>query len=215
VSGRVLLVDGDAERAALLAGVIAQEGLFVIRADGTHTAIREAERTVFDLLVWVGAAPDGEHMRRFRTLRVRGLLHLPSSGDGQAGATMRTLRDVARHTHARVRRPCVRIGNLDLDPATRALRHDGAPVDAPPALFELLYVLASEPERTVSHEGLHRTLADVGVTLSSGRLPRHVAALRALLRGLGTSGVRVQTRRGAGYRLTALPSSYASESDDG
>ena len=103
------------------------------------------------------------------------------------------LRRVERAADARESEP-LRVGGLEIDPATRRVRRDGAVVHLTPTEFELLHRLARSPGVVLSRE---RLLSEVwGYESDAGgrTVDSHVAALR---RKVGPAWVR--TAHGVGY----------------
>ena len=94
----------------------------------------------------------------------------------------------------------MRVGELTVDPLTRAVRLDGKPVHLSAKEFALLQALAVEPTRVVSKADL---LRDVWGYLSLGNT-RTVDAHACRLRKKLAASPRpwVVNVRGVGYRLT-------------
>ncbi len=120
-------------------------------------------------------------------------------------------REVVARVHAILRRVdrggdpgedgAIRVGDLDVDPASRRVRLAGALVDLTPTEFDLLHHLARRPGVVFSREQL---LADVWQYADASgprTVDAHVAGLR---RKLGAGVLR--TARGAGYALEEDPS---------
>jgi DNA-binding response OmpR family regulator len=116
-----------------------------------------------------------------------------------------SVRELVARVHAILRRvdkashivpESVRIGDLEVDPATRRVRRGANAVHLTPIEFDLLHRLASHPGVVLSREQL---LQDVwGYNDGSGArtVDSHVAALR---RKLGAGLLR--TVHGVGYAL--------------
>jgi DNA-binding response OmpR family regulator len=110
------------------------------------------------------------------------------------------VRCVLRRSAGRRLRGLVRVGELTIDPATRAVRLDGEPVQLSAKEFGLLYALASDPGR-VHPKG--ELLRDVWGYLASGTtrtVDTHACRLRRKLSAGGRDFV--VNVRGVGYRLT-------------
>jgi DNA-binding response OmpR family regulator len=108
---------------------------------------------------------------------------------------------VLRRASGRLRRGVLRVGELTVDPSTRAVRVGGRAVPLSAKEFALLHALASEPARVVSKAELLRDVwgyASIGVTRT---VDAHACRLRKKLSG----GDRryVGNVRGVGYRLFA------------
>ena len=110
------------------------------------------------------------------------------------------VRAVLRRTAGRPRGGVARVGELTVDPVTRAVRLRGAPVALSAKEFSLLHTLASDPTRVFPKVEL---LRDVWGYLSSGNsrtVDAHACRLRRKLLGAGRR--YVVNVRGVGYRLT-------------
>lgn len=105
-----------------------------------------------------------------------------------------------RRTNGRPQRGVMRVGELTLDPLTRAVRLEGRPVHLSAKEFGLLQALAEDPTRVCGKQEL---LRDVWGYLSLGKtrtLDAHACRLRRKLSG--SSRPWVLNVRGVGYRLT-------------
>jgi DNA-binding response OmpR family regulator len=110
------------------------------------------------------------------------------------------VRAVLRRTHGRPQRGIMRVGELTLDPLTRAVRLAGRPVHLAAKEFALLQALAEQPTRVYGKQEL---LRDVWGYLSMGNtrtLDAHACRLRKKLAGSGRPWV--VNVRGVGYKLT-------------
>ena len=110
------------------------------------------------------------------------------------------VRAVLRRANGRPQRGVFRVGELTLDPSTRAVRLSGRPVHLAAKEFALLQALAENPTRVFGKQEL---LRDVWGYLSMGNtrtLDAHACRLRKKLSPSGRAwAVNV---RGVGYRLT-------------
>ena len=110
------------------------------------------------------------------------------------------VRAVLRRADGRRVQGVMRVGELTIDPATRAVRLAGRRVDLSAKEFALLHRLAEEPTRVYRKQEL---LRDVWGYLSIGNtrtLDAHACRLRKKLRGAGRPWV--VNVRGVGYKLT-------------
>jgi DNA-binding response OmpR family regulator len=110
------------------------------------------------------------------------------------------VRAVLRRAEGRHARGAIRVGELTLDPSTRAVRLAGRRVELAAKEFALLQALAQQPTRVYGKQEL---LRDVWGYLSPGNtrtLDAHAYRLRKKLRPSGRSWV--VNVRGVGYKLT-------------
>jgi DNA-binding response OmpR family regulator len=110
------------------------------------------------------------------------------------------VRAVLRRAEGRRRQGVLRIGELTVDPSTRAVRLGGRKVELAAKEFALLHALAEEPTRVYGKQEL---LRDVWGYLSMGKtrtLDAHACRLRKKLRP--SSRPWVVNVRGVGYKLT-------------
>jgi DNA-binding response OmpR family regulator len=105
------------------------------------------------------------------------------------------LRALVRRAHGQPQ-DCLRALGLELDPATRAVRLDGAEVALSTREFDLLHALMLAAGRVLSREQLEQQLYSWGREVESNTVEVHIHHLRRKLRpGL------IQTVRGVGYAL--------------
>ncbi|MEA2361637.1 MAG: two-component system, OmpR family, phosphate regulon response regulator PhoB [Thermoleophilaceae bacterium] len=110
------------------------------------------------------------------------------------------VRAVLRRAEGRRTRGVVRVGELTLDPSTRAVRLAGRRIELAAKEFALLQALAEQPTRVYGKQEL---LRDVWGYLSPGNtrtLDAHACRLRKKLRPSGRPWV--VNVRGVGYKLT-------------
>jgi len=110
------------------------------------------------------------------------------------------VRAVLRRTDGRRARGVLRVGELTLDPATRAVRLAGRRIELSAKEFALLQALAEQPTHVYAKQEL---LRDVWGYLSAGNtrtLDAHACRLRKKLRP--SSRAWVVNVRGVGYKLT-------------
>jgi DNA-binding response OmpR family regulator len=110
------------------------------------------------------------------------------------------IRAVLRRAEGRRRQGLLRVGELTVDPSTRAVRLAGRKVELAAKEFALLHALAEEPTRVY---GKNELLRDVWGFQSQGRtrtLDAHACRLRKKLKP--SSRPWVVNVRGVGYKLT-------------
>jgi len=111
------------------------------------------------------------------------------------------VRAVLRRASVRSQRGALRVGDLTLDPVTRAVRLGGEPIDLSAKEFALLHQLAEDPERVYTKRELLRDVWGFVAMGNTRTLDAHACRLR---KKLGAEGGRpwVLNVRGVGYRLT-------------
>ena len=109
---------------------------------------------------------------------------------GELSARMRALR---RRAAGRAR-ALIRWGELEIDPAARAVKRAGQPVELSAREFGLLLVLVEASPRVLSRSQIETSLYNWGAALDSNAIEVHVHHLR---RKLGEGVIR--TMRGVGY----------------
>jgi DNA-binding response OmpR family regulator len=227
----VLVVEDDAATAAFLADNLAADGYRVFGAEGAAEAVRALEVRQPDLMLLdlgLAAGTGLEVLDRLRAAdpgssrvdpdlpviiltgrsgevdRVRGFgrgaddyLCKPFS----YAELVARVEAVLRRAPGRLRRGVIRVGELTIDPSTRAVRLAGHEVPLSAKEFALLHALAADPSRVVPKPELLRDVwgyASIGATRT---VDAHACRLRKKLRG----GARryVGNVRGVGYRLFA------------
>ncbi len=97
----------------------------------------------------------------------------------------------------------IRIGGLELDPAARAARLDGAELELSRKEFDLLAELMRNAGRVVSREDLMSKVWDVNWFGSTKTLDVHVGWLRRKLGDDPADPRYIETVRGVGFRFAA------------
>lgn len=104
----------------------------------------------------------------------------------------------------------IAIAGLSLDPATHRAAFEGQALKLGPTEFKLLHYLMGHAERVHSRSQLLDKVWGDHVYIEERTVDVHVKRLRE---ALGPAGCMVETVRGAGYRLTALPMESSSSSE--
>ncbi len=94
----------------------------------------------------------------------------------------------------------VRIGNLLLDRAARRVCVDGAEVPLTALQYDVLALLARDPQRVVSKQELAREVWGSELQICNRTIDSHVSRLRCKLRHAGAAGFVVNCW-GVGYKL--------------
>ncbi len=111
------------------------------------------------------------------------------------------LRALARRARGATAAGVLRIGDLEFDPATLAIRRGGRGIDLPPTPMRLLEALMRASPRVVRREELERLLWG-DQPPDSDALRAHMHVLRAAVEAPGEP-VLLHTLRGIGYRIAS------------
>jgi len=98
-------------------------------------------------------------------------------------------------------RPLITIGDLAIDPARRRAHVGGRALTLKPKEFDLLYHLASHPGIVFSREALLRRVWGYEFPIDTRTVDVHVRWLRVKIEEEPSQPRRLETVRGAGYRL--------------
>jgi DNA-binding response OmpR family regulator len=229
-SQQLLVVEDDEPTRAFLADNLIADGFNVATASGAAEGLRAIEvrsprLVVLDLLLEDGnglelidrvRASDGLASRidpdlpiivlSGRTGEADRLRGFARGADDYVpkpflyGELLARIRALLRRANGRPQRGVMRVGDLTVDPVTRAVRLAGSPVYLSAKEFALLQALAEQPTRVYGKQEL---LRDVWGYLSMGNtrtLDAHACRLR---KKLALSPRRwVVNVRGVGYKLT-------------
>jgi len=229
----ILLVEDDGPTRAFLAENLVADGYRVLAADCAEDGLRLMESRRPDLAVVDVGLPDASGYDLMRAVRQAdgiasridpGLPILVLSGHCDDDARLRGFERgaddflgkpfVYGELRARIvavlrrveRRPTaglMRVGQLELDPASRDVQLRGEPVHLPAKEFALLRTLATEPTTVFRKEELMKAIWGYRAIGVSRTLDTHACRLRGRL---GTHGDRfVITVWGVGYRLVDGP----------
>jgi DNA-binding response OmpR family regulator len=115
------------------------------------------------------------------------------------------IRAVLRRTGARESTPeePIRVGAIELDPAARIARRDGAVLDLSRKEFDLLAELLRHAGHVVTREDLMANVWDVNWFGSTKTLDVHIGWLRRKLGEDGSGSPYIETVRGVGFRFAA------------
>src|SRR5579872_7546048 len=176
---KILVIDDDIELCSLVGEYLAPEGFDVEWVyDGTRGLKRslEGEHSLVILDVMLPGLNGLDVLRRIRAQSQLPVLLLTARGQDvdrivglEIGADdylpkpfnprelVARIRAILRRTRAKGEAPVpdvIRVGDVELDPATRSVRRDGQPVDLTSVEFNLLEVLLREAGRVVTRERL-------------------------------------------------------------
>ena len=100
----------------------------------------------------------------------------------------------------------VRVGDIELDPATRIVRHAGKPVDLTSVEFGLLEALLRDAGRVVTRERLAASVLSRKFSPFDRSIDMHVSKVRKKIGDTEGEPEHIKTVRGVGY-IFALPRS--------
>ncbi len=233
----ILLVEDDAATRTFLADNLSADGYELIVADSARGALALLDSRAPDLAVFDLGLPDADGLELIRRVRAaRGLgrgtdPHLPLLVlSGRAGALDRMrawdrgcddyvvkpfaypelrarVAALIRRAQGRPRTEPLRIGELEVDPVSRAVTLAGEPLVLAAKEWALLRALAAEPTRVFTKEELLRDVWGFRSIGHTRTLDSHACRLRQKLSRRG--GRWIVNVWGVGYRLTDGPAAPA------
>ena len=217
-SGRVLVVEDDAELRRVLARGLEDEG-FAVAAVASGTAALSQDLSAIDALVVDIGLPDSDGRDVCQALRARGcrapVLFLTArdglsdrlSGFSAGGDDYVTkpfhLSEVVARLHALLRRgagAALAVGELRLDPVAHAVGGPDGSAPLTPTEFRLLAALAGRPGAVLRRRELTAAAWPDGAVVHDNTLDQYLARLRRKLRAVAPGSV-ITTAHGVGYRL--------------
>ena len=219
----LLLVDDDVELCSMMKEFFAQEGHHLDCAYNGREGLTAALNGLYDLLILDVMLPviDGfellQRLRRRKDLpvimltarvqqpdRIRGLNagaddYLPKPFDPDE--LLARVRAVLRRSESLIRTESenILVGNIRLNPTTRAVWLDDEAVELTTAEFDLLEMLMRAAGRVVSRDEITAALFEREATPYDRFLDVHISHLRKKLEGGRTL---IKTVRGVGYVFT-------------
>jgi DNA-binding response OmpR family regulator len=222
---QVLVIDDDVELCTLVAEYLSTEGFGVECVHDGERGLQRAnggEYTLAVLDVMLPGINGFEVLRRIRATSRLPVLLLTARGEDvdrivglEIGADdylpkpfnprelVARIRAILRRTRAdgKPTQPApdiVRVGEVELDPATRTVRHEGRPVDLTSVEFNLLEVLLREAGHVVPRERLVNAVLSRKFSPFDRSIDMHVSKVRKKL-GDAESDEHIKTVRGVGY----------------
>jgi two-component system, OmpR family, response regulator CpxR len=222
---RILVIDDDVELCSLVGEYLKGEGFQV---DAAHDGNRGLERALKaeHLLVVLDVMLPGmngfEVLRRLRGTSKVPVLLLTARGEDvdrivglELGADdylpkpfnprelVARIRAILRRTRTPARPgeapPILRVGDIELDPATRSVRQGDKPVDLTSVEFNLLEVLLREAGRVVTRESLTEAVLSRKFSPFDRSIDMHVSKVRKKLGDSDVGTDYIKTVRGVGY----------------
>jgi DNA-binding response OmpR family regulator len=213
---RVLVVEDDRMIAQGLKTALEQEGYAVDRVADGRSAAEALRGTHFDLVLLDLGLPHRDGIEVLRELRrredatpviiltardeVRDRIEGLDAGADDYIVKPFDLDEVSARMRSVLRRaagrgdPCIRHGGIVLDPVTRTVERDGAPVALSALEFAVLEALLQRPGAVLSRAQLEDRLYGWGEQIESNAVEVYIHGLR---RKLGSDAIR--TLRGVGY----------------
>jgi two-component system, OmpR family, response regulator CpxR len=222
---RILVIDDDVELCHLVGEYLQAEGFVTDFVHDGESGLKKATDSEYLLVVLDVMLPgiNGfEVLRRIRATSRLPVLLLTARGEDvdrivglEIGADdylpkpfnprelVARIRAVLRRTHGDgtglpAAPDLVRVGDVELDPATRSVRLDGRPVDLTSVEFNLLEVLLREAGRVVPRERLVNAVLSRKFSPFDRSIDMHVSKVRKKL-GDTDNDEHIKTVRGVGY----------------
>ena len=221
---QVLIIDDDVELCGLVQEYLASEGFTVKSVHDGERGLNEALANPYALVVLDVMLPgiNGfEVLRRVRSVSRTPVLLLTARGEDvdrivglEIGADdylpkpfnprelVARIRAILRRTRpgALDEAPQVlKVGDVELDPATRSVSCAGRPVDLTSVEFNLLEVLLREAGRVVTRERLVNAVLSRKFMPFDRSIDMHVSKVRRKLGDSEENGDHIKTIRGVGY----------------
>ncbi len=221
---RILVIDDDVELCHLVGEYLGAEGFAVESVHDGESGLKKAAAGEYLLVVLDVMLPgiNGfEVLRRIRATSRLPVLLLTARGEDvdrivglEIGADdylpkpfnprelVARIRAILRRTRADGAAPAapdlVRVGEVELDPASRTVRVDGKPVELTSVEFNLLEVLLREAGRVVPRERLVNAVLSRKFSPFDRSIDMHISKVRKKL-GDNDNDERIKTVRGVGY----------------
>lgn len=223
---RILVVDDDAELCSLVAEFLAPEGFEVQAVHDGKTGLESALTGNYRLVVLDVMLPSMNGFDVLRHIRDKSrvpVLLLTARGEDvdrivglEIGADDYlpkpfNPRELVARIRAVLRRSggedeidegvpeIVKVGNVELDPATRNVRCKGIPLELTSVEFNLLEVLLHEAGRVVTRERLVDAVLSRKFSPFDRSIDMHVSKLRKKLNDCEAGTDLIKTVRGVGY----------------
>ena len=231
---RILVIDDDVELCGLVTEYLEPEG-FQVEAvhDGEHGLERALtnDHLLVVLDVMLPKMNGFDVLRRMRATSRMPVLLLTARGEDvdrivglEIGADdylpkpfnprelVARIRAILRRTRAAEGSPgdVLRVGNVELNPATRTVLQDGNSVELTSVEFNLLQVLLQEAGQVVSRERLVDTVLGRKFSPFDRSIDMHVSKVRKKLGDTDGGADYIKTVRGVGYIFTRPPAKVGS-----
>ena len=227
---RILIIDDDFELCTLVSEYLAAEGFRVEAVHDGETGLQRATIGNYLLIVLDVMLPGMsgfDVLRRVRATSRIPVLLLTARGEDvdrivglEIGADDYlpkpfNPRELVARIRAILRRSAadpkalgapqppeiLKVGDIELDPATRTVRHAGEPVELTSVEFNLLEVLLREAGRVVTREQLVSAVLSRKFSPFDRSIDMHVSKVRKKLGDMNGEEEHIKTVRGVGYIL--------------
>jgi two-component system, OmpR family, response regulator QseB len=221
---KILLVEDHSDLSRMVADHFVGRGFLVDAVRNLEDARAALSTMKYDLLVLDLGLPDGDGRELLQMLALdtdspptivmtardsldERLATLNGGADDYLSKPF-NLEELEARLRAVLRRPRKRqpprleCGTLSYDPTSREVMAQGILIDVNKREAELLEVLLRASGRAVSREFLEQHLYSFNEPVTSNALEAVVSRLRRRL-SIASADVRIETRRGIGYRLVA------------
>jgi two-component system, OmpR family, response regulator CpxR len=237
---RILLIDDDAELSSLMAEYLQPEGFQLEAVHDGERGLRRAlssEHLLVVLDVMLPGLNGFDVLRRLRATSRIPVLLLTARGEDvdrivglEIGADdylpkpfnprelVARIRAILRRTQSGTKAgeaipEVVRVGDIELDPATRTVLQNGKSVELTSVEFNLLHVLLQEAGRVVTRDRLVDAVLGRKFSPFDRSIDMHVSKVRKKLGDSDSATDHIKTVRGVGY-IFAHPRDHArSESE--
>ncbi|MCX7176639.1 MAG: phosphate regulon transcriptional regulator PhoB [Proteobacteria bacterium] len=230
MAASILIVEDEPAIQALILASLKRAGHVAVAAGDAESALQQINSALPDLILldWMLPGMSGIELARLlrneeRTRRVP-IIMLTAKGDErdkilglETGADdyvtkpfsprelIARIKAVLRRGAPQATEDPVQIGGLSLDPSTHRISAGDRPIILGPTEFRLLHFLMTHAERVHSRTQLLDQVWGDHVFVEERTVDVHIRRLRAALETSGHDSL-IQTVRGSGYRISAVPS---------
>ena len=233
MAASILIVEDEPAIQALVLACLKRAGHAALVAGDAESALRLINLALPDLILLDWMLPGMSGIELARRLRIQErtrrtpIIMLTAKGDErdkisglETGADdyitkpfsprelIARIQAVLRRGAPQATEDPVQIGELRLDPATHRITAGRKPVILGPTEFRLLHFLMTHSERVHSRNQLLNQVWGDHVFIEERTVDVHIRRLRAALESSGYDGL-IQTVRGSGYRISAVPTTQA------
>jgi two-component system OmpR family response regulator/two-component system response regulator CpxR len=223
---RVLLIDDDVELTNLLEEYLVEEGFSVTASEDGRSAMTAVAEQSVDIIVLDIMMPHKSGIEILQSIRRKSqipILMLTARGDdvdriaglnlgaddyvskpcspGELAARLRAIMRRANQPISTAASETVDAGNLVMQPARRAAKWKGQPLDLTGTEFSLLEVLARNAGQLVSKQEISKRAFGRSLASFDRRIDVHLSSVRQKLGQRPDGQPWIQSVRGLGYQL--------------